>query len=82
MLKNPSIIHYEQGYAIRFVHKDWNVLTWIQDLSAKKLKSSNVTSSSVVIFPTKQQAEIEIRDNVIQYISMNKSQYMSDITGW
>jgi hypothetical protein len=82
MLKNPSIIYYEQGYAIRFVRKGGNVFTWIQDLSAKKLKSSNVTCRSVVIFPTKQQAEIEIHDNVIPYISMNKSEYISDITGW
>lgn len=80
MTSNPSIIRYDDGFAIRFVRRSWTVLTWIQDLTGRKMKST--TERPVVIFSSRQEAEAELRQIVIPYLLKEKNVEPEEIVGW
>jgi hypothetical protein len=77
MQQNPSVINYDSGYAIRFVRRSWKVLIWVQDLSERKLKNTVTTTRPVVLFPSKEEAEREIKEAVIPWLQGDEN-----ITGW
>lgn len=81
MVKNPSIIPCAQGFTIRFVRRSWAALTWIQDLSGRKMKSELV-GRPMVIFASYQEAEAELRQTVIPYMLKEKDIDPEEILGW
>lgn len=81
MRRNPTILRSNGGYSIRFVRSSGVVLTWIQDLTQKKMKSSYV-QRAVVLFPSKDEAEREAREVVIPYLLKEKDVPETDIVGW
>ena len=81
MKRNPQIVLFETGYAIRFVRNNWKVLLWVQDLSSKKMKSDTVNLPAI-IFTSKHDAEQEVQNIVIPYLLYSKGVSSSDIIGW
>ena len=79
--QNPSVIFMDAGYAIRFTRRSWTVLTWLQDLSGRKMKSAQV-DRPVVIFTTREAAEKEVREVVIPYLQSEKAVNVDEIVGW
>jgi hypothetical protein len=79
--QNPSVIQRDDGYAIQYVRAGGAVLTYIQDLSGRKMKSSFV-NRPVVVFASRREAEIEVENVVIPYLLNEKGVDEEDIIGW
>ena len=68
-MKNPSVINYTgTAYAIRFVRRSGVVLTWVQDLTGRRMKNLERVTVPVVTFLTKGEAEKEMVDTVVPYL--------------
>lgn len=80
-MKNPSIVCYDDGFAIEFVRQNGKVLIWVQDLSGRKMKSVLVNLPAVV-FPSSQSAVTELRQVVIPYLLREKDIKAVEILGW
>jgi hypothetical protein len=79
--QNPSVIQRDDGYAIQYVRAGGAVLTYIQDLSGRKMKSRFV-NRPVVVFASRREAEIEVENVVIPYLLNEKGVDEEDIIGW
>ncbi len=78
---NPQVAYFRNGFAIRFVRSNWKVLVWVQDMTARKMKS-DLTGLPAVTFPTRLEAEAEVRNVVIPYLIKEKDVPPEDIVGW
>lgn len=83
MNKNPFAVEGRDGYTIAFI-RSWGYGTtrvvWVQDLCGRKLKSPNVPRPEV-LFASADEAEAEIKRNVLNFIYENDSG-IEFIRGW
>jgi hypothetical protein len=82
MKQNPCFVKHDYGYIIRFVRQSWKVLTWVQDLTGRKMKDAVMVSCPVVVFDTKSEVEEELRNIVIPYLLKEKGIEQKEIIGW
>ena len=79
--QNPYVIRCDDGYAVRFVRRSYTVLTWIQDLTSRKMKS-DLVNRPMVVYASRREAEQEIVDVVIPHLLTEKGVESDEITGW
>jgi hypothetical protein len=82
---NPEVVRFDDGYGIRYTRNNWRVLVWVQDLTARKMKSElgmMHRERPIVMFPTRLEAEAEVRKTVIPYLIAEKDVPPEDIIGW
>jgi hypothetical protein len=80
--ENPEVVRYgSTTYAIRFRREDSAWLHWIQDLTARKLKSS-LCGRPVVEFESEEAASNEVRSAVLAYLIHERGVEPDEIIGW
>lgn len=82
MNSNPEVIRFLGGYSVHFNRPNGTRLTWVEDLTARKMKSEMIAARPIVIFPTRVEAEAEARAVIIPYLIKEKDVAPEDITGW
>lgn len=81
MTSNPRVLPIQGRFCIVFQRPDGHLLSWIQDISGRKLKRDLVARDEVT-FATREEAQTEIRSVVVPYVRSEKPDYEDLIVGW